>query len=259
MKLINSFINRAFEKDVFDVIIESARRAGGFQVICVLYIISIVFVLLYLRHTNDRTKSVLGIYTIVVIFVILNPIFALALIKLNGDSVYWRTFWLLFIQIAIVYTIIEVSFLNKKRWMRTLIMFLGLVCIVYTGKYMYSFSNFQRVDNYYKVPDDVLDIVEKVVEDKNENKVLAGPIEFQVFTRQIDSGIKLTNGRSEYGPKTLCGYIESGMLDKISQEAISTKTNYIVIDNKYVEDNNFEKFGWKKMHQNNLYTLYKNN
>ena len=292
MEMIKYYIHQAFSQDVIDVVKEAFVRAGGTQLICALYMASLFFILVYKKHSNERTKSVVGVYTILAILVIFNPIFAFLLIKLNGDGVYWRVFWLLFIQLTIVYAIVEFAFVfKKKKWIKITLLALGCVCILGTGKYIYTEDNFQKVNNYYKIPDAALDIINHISEDENEYeyKVLAGPGEFQVYTRQIDSGIILTQGRTftGYSPKSLCGYIESGDIKNISKKAIATKTNYIVLDNKYVKedmendgganglngedwangesDENDENsdldsltnYGWKRLYRNEKYSLYR--
>ena len=292
MELIKNYVNQSFQQGVIDVVKEAFIRAGGVQLICALYVICILFVLVYRKHSNDRTKSVVGVYTVLALLLIVNPLFAYLLIKINGHSVYWRAFWLLFIQLTIVYAIVEFAFVFKKKWLNAVVLALGCVCILGTGKYMYTEENFQKVNNYYKIPDLALDIIQHVSEDENDYKVLAGPGEFQVFTRQIDSSIILTQGRtfSTYNPKSLCGYIESGDIANVSKKAISTKTNYIVIDNKFIGDSvesgndveggkngdggdgaeigktgvgtddntkdSLTNYGWKELYRNEKYTLF---
>ena len=292
MEMIKYYIHQAFSQDVIDVVKEAFVRAGGTQLICALYMASLFFILVYKKHSNERTKSVVGVYTILAILVVFNPIFAFLLIKLNGDGVYWRVFWLLFIQLTIVYAIVEFAFVfKKKKWIEITLLALGCVCILGTGKYIYTEDNFQKVNNYYKIPDAALDIINHISEDENEYeyKVLAGPGEFQVYTRQFDSGIILTQGRTftGYSPKSLCGYIESGDIKNISKKAIATKTNYIVLDNKYVKEDiendgganglngedwangesaendgnsdldSLTNYGWKRLYRNEKYSLYR--
>ena len=103
---------------------------------------------------------------------------------------------------------------------------------------------------------------EAALKDNEDYKCLAGPYEFQVYTRQIDGGILLSDGRTmsaEYSKGSVVTQIKYGDSEKISSICYNKNYNYLVINNETTLTEDLEELGFDKIISNNQYTLYKMN
>ena len=246
------FINLAYERFVGNGMYISIF------LLSVLYILNIVNKK-DIKH-EKKIKASMGYYSIIVFILIITPIFANVMIEVNED-VYWRVYWLLPIAITIPYMLTQYIFKNPKLIGKITIGLVAIVLLVISGKYVYTEDKFIKVDNYYKFPNDVLDIIKVVSEDDDSYKKLAGPLEFIIYTRQYDGTIILAESRSfsgTYGKHSIITYLEEGNLQKVYEKAKAINCNYVVMKHEDErEDNNLVKFGFRVLKQNATYTLYK--
>ena len=250
-------------KDAFSKFIGNGLYVG-------LFLISILYVISYMKNNDNKEKKIkiiLGIYCIIVFILNLNPVFTKWITGiLNEHDTYWRVYWLLPIGISIAFMFTEIIF-RKDRKIDKVIMFVLTVCIiVLSGSYMYNSEDaerFVKVNNYYKVPDKILDIIEHVSKDNEKYKKLAGNEYFLVYTRQIDGNIILSEGRrtdGKYPGYSIVSLLGNSDLKTICDYCVNTKSNYLVV-NKDVEFPNEYILGYdiKKMYKNDEYSLYKFN
>ena len=124
----------------------------------------------------------------------------------------------------------------------------------------YDDERFQKVNNYYKVPDSVLDIVEKVSKDDSEYKKLAGTEEFLVYTRQLDGNIIIPEARGfdAYDYNSIVSMIKHKEIKRICEYCENKKCNYLAL-NKDIEIpiEYTLAYNIQKMHENDEYSLYK--
>jgi len=235
-----------------------------------LFFMSILYVISYMKKEDKKEhkiKIILGVYCIIVLILNLNPLFAKFMISLLKENLtYWRVYWLLPIGISISFMFTEIVFKKEKMKDRILLFVLMICIIVLSGSYMYTSEDqekFVKVNNYYKVPDDVLDIVEHVSKDNEDYKKLAGIEIFLIYTRQIDGTIIVPEGRSmggRYVDNSIVTLIQKGSLKEICDYCNQYKCNYLVM-NKGTEFPKEYILGYdiKKMYENDTYSLYKFN
>ena len=229
------------------------------------FLVSVLYVLNIVNKKDikhEKTiKACLGYYSIFAFVLVITPIFANLMIEVNGEDVYWRVYWLLPIAITIPYMLTQYIFKNPKLIGKITIGIVAIFLIILSGKYVYNKEEFIKVDNFYKFPDDVLDIIQVVSEDDEEYKKLAGPLEFIIYTRQYDGTILLAEPRSfsgVYSQSSIVTYLEAGNLQKIYDKAKAMKCNYVVMNHKSEnEDFTLVNHGFKVLKQNATYTLYK--
>jgi hypothetical protein len=245
-------------KDAFEKFVGTGLYIG-------LFLISILYILFALKKESSKEKKikiVLGVYSIIVLAMNLNPIFTKFMIKILGESAtYWRVYWLIPIGICIAYMFTEIVFSQEKKRNKILSLILIVAIIILAGDFIYNSDNFTKVSNYYKVPDSVLDIIFHVSEDDEEYKKLAGPEVFYAYTRQIDGNILICQTRStvgDYGEDSIINYSELGDIKKICDYCVSRKSNYLVLNNDLkIDDEYMEKYSISNLYSNETYTLYK--
>lgn len=255
-------LKNSFSENIFKFIIEAYTRALGTGLYLGMFFMAVIFIILELKkEEKSRIKLVFGFYSIIVLLLAVNPIFANISIKVIGSSVYWRIYWLLPIGFLLAYLFTELIFRMPEKWKKALASVLILIVIVIGGKWIYTKENFAAVNNYYKIPDTVLDIIYRVSADDEEYKQLAGPLEFEIYTRQVDGTIILSEGRSftgAYADDSIVTYITNADYDNIYKKAKEIGCNYVVLNNNMKKPNDdLTNYGFSILYENIDYTVYK--
>ncbi|MBR2289490.1 MAG: hypothetical protein IJ867_02515 [Clostridia bacterium] len=235
-----------------------------------LFLMAIVYIISFMKSSDRKERKIkfaLGIYSVVVLILNLNPLFTKFITSvLKETDTYWRVYWLLPIGIDIAFVFTEMI-IKKETKKDRIVLFVLLVCtIILSGNYMYNQKDserFVKINNYYKVPENVLDIIFQVSEDNSEYKKLAGTEEFIVYTRQIDGTILLPEGRMVngiYSDNSIVTIIENGNLKEICDYCVNNQCNYLVLNaNREVPNEYILGYDMKKLYENAEYSLYKFN
>ena len=259
---IFEFLKNSFSENIFNYISEAYARALGTGLYLGMFFLAVIFIIFELKkEEKSRIKLVFGFYSIIVLILAVNPIFANISIKVIGDSVYWRIYWLLPLGIVLAYVFTELIYKMPSKLKKVLASVLIIFIIIVGGKWIYTEENFVSVNNYYKVPDTVLDIIFRVSADNEEYKQLAGPLEFEVYTRQVDGNIILSENRSftgSYREDSIVTYITNGDFENIYKKAKEIGCNYVVLNNSVKRaDDDLANHGFLKFYENIDYTVYK--
>lgn len=248
---------------------EAFSRFVGTGVYVGLFFVAILYIIDFLDKKDNkesRIKVVLGVYCIIILILNICPFFAKFITEVLGEAdTYWRVYWLLPIGIDIAFMFTDLIFRKEKITDKIVMTILMIIIIVMSGTYMYNSDDvekFEKVNNYYKVPDNVLDIIFHISNDNDSYKKLAGPERFIIYTRQIDGNIILSEARniSGYGPDSIVTLIEEKKIDEIYEYCKNRKCNYLVLpkDMELSEDY-IEKYNVDKLYENSEYCLYKFN
>lgn len=259
---IFEFLKTSFSESTLNYIEEAYTRALGTGLYLGMFFLAVIFIIFELKKKEkDRIKLVFGFYSVIVLILAVNPIFANISIKVIGSSVYWRIYWLLPLGIVLAYVFTELIYKMPTKIKRFLASVLIIFIIIVGGKWIYTEENFASVNNYYKIPDTVLDIIFRVSADDEEYKQLAGPLEFEVYTRQVDGTIILSENRSftgSYREDSIVTYITNGDFENIYKKAKEIGCNYVVLSNSVKRaDDDLANHGFLKFYENIDYTVYK--
>lgn len=255
--------------NVINVCKEAYDRFVGNGLYIGIFFISILYLISNMKHDNKERKirATLGIFSIIILILNLTPIWTSFLTNvLNENDTYWRVYWLLPIGISIAFMLTEIVSKSDSKKDKIIISIIIIFIIILSGNYMYNLEEterFSKVENYYKVPNNVLDIINHVSNDDNNYKKIAGNELFIIYTRQVDGNIIISEGReldSNYSEGSIVCLIEQNNLKNICDYCIQNCCNYLVLD-KGAE---FPKeyilsYDIKKMYENDEYCLYKFN
>ena len=255
------------EENTINVCNEAFQRFVGSGVYVGLFFISILYIISYLKSNDKKDKNIkliFAIYCVIVLILNLNPRFTKFIITiLKEDVTYWRVYWLLPVGINIAYMFTDMIFQQEKKFSRVILGILIVFMIGISGKYMYSseqVEKFAKVNNYYKVPDNVLDIIMEVSNDDEDYKKIAGPEVFMIYTRQIDGNIILAEGRGSYYQGSLINLTNEGSLKDVCEACINKKCNYLVLrKDRELTGEYLLAYDIKKIRENEEYILYKFN
>lgn len=257
-----NFLKSSFSEGTLNYIEEAYTRALGTGLYLGMFILAIIFIVLeFKKEEKSRIKIVFGIYSIIILLLNFNPLFANISIRVIGGEVYWRVYWLLPIGFVLAYVFTELIYKMPSKLKKVLASVLIAFVIIIGGKWVYTEENFEKVGNFYKVPDAVLDVILHVSADDEDYKQLAGPIDFEIYTRQVDGTIILSEGRSfsgVYGEDSIVTHIFNNDYANIYKKAMEIGCNYVVLDNSTKRtDDDLTNYGFINFYQNDTFTVYK--
>lgn len=257
-----NFLKSSFSEGTLNYIEEAYTRALGTGLYLGMFILAIIFIVLELKkEEKSRIKIVFGIYSIIILLLNFNPLFANISIRVIGGEVYWRVYWLLPIGFVLAYVFTELIYKMPSKLKKVLASVLIAFVIIIGGKWVYTEENFEKVGNFYKVPDAVLGVILHVSADDEDYKQLAGPIDFEIYTRQVDGTIILSEGRSfsgVYSENSIVTHIFNNDYANIYKKAMEIGCNYVVLDNSTKRtDDDLTNYGFINFYQNDTFTVYK--
>lgn len=152
------------------------------------------------KKEKDRRFLFVG-YTLLFFIICFFPVTAKIIMKVCiGESVYWRMFWLLPTAVISAYTAVEIIMQMEKKSRRYLLLAGMLAVIVLTGTNVYNGAIFDRKQNNYKLPQDVVDICDIIEKDAAangiEDKKLITVNDLVSSVRQYDANINMPYGNN---------------------------------------------------------------
>ena len=256
-----SFIEEVISEENLNLVKESYDRAGGGKHYFALFTIAVLFVILRTKNENKDILFAFAIYSIVVIIINLNPVFSRVWSLLVGSDVYWRVYWILPIGYIVAYAFTECVTMLDNNKKQILILILCVIILMLNGKWVYTKLNFAEVDNYYKIPDHLLEMLYTIEVDNERIKKVAGTEEVVVYARQVNGMFLIETIRD------VSGYYPETSLIKNINELDEIKMNNIIIHNNYnyiicysepkKEQTLFADYGFDEICKNDKYVLYK--
>ena len=137
----------------------------------ILFVLSLFFILFYTK--DMRIKWMFAGYCILVLGVILNPLFALAIDKLqlmDSSTTYVRVYYLLPVTVIIAYAAVEVIELQKKTKYKMVIFLAICLVIGMSGTSYYEKNAYRIPENIYKIPQEDKEIADCILEDNTDEK-----------------------------------------------------------------------------------------
>lgn len=172
------------------------------------FLLSIVLILFWLK--NKDAKNMFGLYSILLLVLIYNPLFFIVSgLWLSGSIVtyknyitegsvnYVRAFYALPVTFSIAFVFVETVCQLKKVWKKILMVSVCITIFAVKGQNVYSSGNYVKADNWYKVPEEtitVCEIIKQTAESDEKIKALVTN-DLIVYIRQYEAGITMPYGR----------------------------------------------------------------
>lgn len=225
------------------------------------FIISILAMIVIFIKEKDNTKRNFLIYYPALIFVvILNPLFYEYILKKYITSgVFYRFFWLIPSGIIIAYSIVQIVSNISQKTRRVVVIIAFLAIIMYSGNFMYTSETFQKVDNYYKVPDNCMEVCDILNEIPIENKKAMVSTDLIGYIRQVDASIKLAYQRRPHGDYNIYEiwkFYNAGDVENLCNMCKEQDVNIIVYDNSIALTTSPEYYGYNLYAQTEHYDIY---
>jgi len=244
---------------MWNIVIELFRNYMGTGLILTWFLICLVY--LFLKE-KDKGRRVLFLYAPLVLTVLFfNPLFIRVIYGIIGEEIYYRILWLLPVTIVIAYTIIKIyAQLDGKKAYG----FLGVAALVImvSGGCIYFNPAFERAENVYHMPQEVVDICD-AIEVEGREVMAAFPEEMIVYVRQYSAKVCMPYGREVLVESWGIGHdLHDAMgADVLNAETISglakeSQCHYVIIDTEKSLDGSFEDYDYVELTRVGKYVVY---
>lgn len=219
--------------------------------IWILYLVSLLTIL---KINDEKGKAYILKPMLLVMLIIFNPIAAVILDKCL-DSSYWRVIWLMQEVIVISYAIVIV--LRRFQKVRKIALGVMIVLsIMLAGKNMYSSNELVLAENMYKIPDEMIELCQIIVDAENSPVVVAVDT-IPIWLRQYDASIDMVYGR--YGENELRALVNDANRDYEELHDIleEKKCNLVIFRVNEISNEEIYQYGFEYIGSTEHYVLYK--
>ena len=242
----------------FNFILEKFNNYYGDFRYFSIFIFALFINIALIKKEEKYSKNIIVYLPILILLLLFNPL-VYAAVKPFADKggVYWRFFWLIPLAPTVGYAMTYLVSSKDKIFSRVFLVICGALVILFAGKYMYVEKNFQKVDNVYKCPDDILYCIKIIGDQEKDNKKAMVPISVVPWVRQYDASISLEYKRSSMGQYArYVNLYETGNVKNNMKRLLDDGCNFFVIYRAVNCDVNFEDYGCIKIGENDSYLVY---
>lgn len=182
--------------------------------------------------------------SVLVLIFFFNPFFYKYVGTRFLSGVYWRLLWMLPVSFVIAYALTRLAYKMKKDVVRIAVVVVACICIVVTGKPIFSDVTYREKENAYEIPNAaiaVADFVENWMQEWKETIIV--PNELLCSVRQYSASACLLYGRNAEGFISDIGEEEALVYDEMSKEepdveliteiALQKNCRFIVFDTSF--------------------------
>lgn len=233
-------------------------------------LMGIVILLLATRYRKKEVAAMLVICGIIWLL-FLNPIVIYLVCSLKGAVTgrYVRVFWTFPAIIAVGYLTVEMG-ASARKLKKVLIYGVILTIFILTGGAVLSQENFVIAPNLYKLPEEVIEVADKLEENKRaewESPCVLVTVYLSTYIRQYDGNIRQIYGRESPNERGSSMYgklyyyadkeIEYNDLYLLGQEAAGMGVNMMALAKYQVQSNALESTGYFLVDETENYYIYR--
>lgn len=222
-----------------DYILNLFRLYAGNGIIMGLYLVSWLLVFCLEKKRDNKIAFVFGAWYVPL--VILNPLVGMLLDKLQILPLrIVRLYWLIPVFFLVAYAMVLLVQKAEKKRLDTILILLLTAFIAVSGRYIGSEDSFEKAENMYKLPAEVIGIVDMINQDAkslgtyDERKSIM-PLELSTYARQYDGSLSMLYGRYPEGDNSVSVYHLMGVedeveVDRVLEYAVMEGCDYLVLD-----------------------------
>ena len=179
------------------------KRYGGLGngsiwiIFWLLLLISSIY--LIVKESDVRKKIIFGVMPLVIVAGFLFPVTKKLYVKvarLESANTYYRILWIIPMYVTIAYAFTKFIASIKSSAIKRVAVGAAAVVIIITGSCVYANEHVYMAENIYHLPQNVIDICERIKSTEDEGTVRAAfPPELVYFVRQYDPNILMPYGR----------------------------------------------------------------
>lgn len=236
--------------------IETFQKYSGTGLIVCWFFVAWFY--LFFREEKKENRVLFVYMPAVLLLLFFNPIFYKVFGHLTEDAIYFRFLWLLPITMVIAYTVIKI-FITLNGAKQYIFLLLSFVLIVFSGRLVYLNPLFERAENPYHVPQEVVEICD-MIEVEGREVVAAFPREFILYVRQYSAVVCMPYGRevfSYYNP--FYSMMNEAVIEvkKLAELAKQAGCHYIILSEEKELDGSLEDFSYEVFGKVDDYVIYR--
>jgi len=162
----------------------------------VLYILGLIYI--FVKGTK-RDKEIFLPQAILLILTVYNPLFAYFVNRFfDINNEYYRLFWIAPVALLVSYIVAGIVSGVKNTGEKGIVVVLILLIGLTAGNFVYA-DGYNRIENIYQIPDELIEITEIIHENASQEYPKAFfEYEYNMQVRQYDPKIRLTIDREDY-------------------------------------------------------------
>lgn len=234
----------------------------------ILYLYIVCLIALYFFGKEKRRLIVYP--TLLITFVIANPIlYKFVWVKLIKGT-YWRMLWMIPVVPVIACTAITIIEKVNRKYISVVLTVIFLVFVAITNTRIYSRNTHVEVHNAYKLPDSTVSVCKYLIEAENGGEVqVIMPVSIYCYARQYDNRIHQLYGRDadNYMASNLLTKDEKAVANELRQDnpdmefvtrvAKESGCKYIVCDpHNIIDDDKMASYGYSMVRNEVGYRIY---
>lgn len=193
----------------------------------------VALIIFMVEEKRKENKRILLYYPILVLIITLNPLFCKIILKFIGKNVYYRFMWLLPFGIVIAYLGTFIIAKASKKVKKTIICTVFIGMLLYCGNFIYTNETFEKVNNWYKLPDESIQVTQMIEKIPLDNKKAMVSTDLVGYIRQLDASIKLAYQRrpyADYQMYPIVKYYNAGDVKNLVKLCKQNDVNLIIYD-----------------------------
>ncbi len=231
-----------------------------------LLLLSVVYLLIFRRRKNGARQALPFLFAI--LFVFFCPFTAWVIRACIGESVYWRTLWLVPLIPVIALGAAEFISSRKSKPAQAALLLVSAAAIAFSGRSVMQAENYLLLANYQKVPNEVAYVCELMQETAQEENLttirVASDNYIASYVRVYDPSILMPYGRGakgalDYKADLLYSQIISETPDyaEIGKRAKQTKCNFLVLPETSADPHEaLREYKYEEIGTAGSYTIY---
>ncbi len=166
---------------------------------CAFIVLFFLGALLLCVTGTEKERRIFLPGTILLLLTVYNPLSPVLLMRFfDVNSEYYRFFWITPVVVLLPYLAVKTILSAKTLEARVALGILIAVLFCFSGRFLYA-DGYEKADNLYKMPDELIRISELIHEDSDAEYPKAFlEFEYNMQMRQYDPKILLTIDREEY-------------------------------------------------------------
>ena len=244
-------------KENIEVIKNTFQQYIGSGMYVSIFFVALIYILL--KEKDKKMRCFFAYYPILTLLITLNPLFNKIINPIFTSSVYWRVYWVIPLGITIAYASVKLINANKDKLEKIILIASICVIIILGGELIYTPQNFIKVNNWYKLPDEHVEVAQIIGADEEEYKKLIISEYHVPHIRQVDATIELAFRRDPDGYKDnpLVQQLAGGNVEWVTDYAKKNNCNYIVWKKEVILSDKMENYGFKKLDETENLVIYK--
>lgn len=163
------------------------------------YYITLLYILFYSRNREMRLKIVYPAIVMLLFILIGAPIITTYIFRIYNKDTGGRLFWVLTMSPVIAYGAVCMVQRISGYWKKALLISFMIPIIFLSGVFKFSRALYHPIENDYRLPQNLIEVCEVVLNAESEPKLLV-PYEVAHVFRQYSTSIKLLYGEdASYG------------------------------------------------------------